>query len=650
MKLSAPCLFSFIVPVLGQFERIEPYLLRWFEIAQQKRPGVEFIFVFDGPRWSAQPAAQRIAHFDQTSIKTRTLDKERYSLGALYNLGIAAAEGAYLAFDDPRRPNSQSALKIFLGEARAGDGSRPLFIADPQKFAALGYPFWPKQAISLMWIAYDDLLPVSNFIFPAQVVRDLGGFDESLILQHISGWDFVLRAARNYPCEPIAKPEENNEYIKALSSYDIFSKLFATSDDLARRYLSRKRAPAARRPDPEHRIAEDPTFLIDLGGAERSFVERQEALFLGRSSGRRAHDERAPANTVLKIAIIGGLYEHHHNHLCFYAYFEQLKGAGFATYKAMFEPNVHENDVIGMDLVILSRLRGQNTKNTIALCKKHRIPTLFMIDDNWLTLGRDWPDFAADFSAGAPPFEAFLHAVRNCDATLTYNRLMVEDFAPIAKRIVTLSNSVDLDFFEATPRPRSDRFLIGYAGSRRFSDAPFAALAAVARARSDVDLAIFGEITGAQEKMLKGCKVMKYGFMPYEQYTKTVRQTGVDILLAPSDDSRTSRSKCPNKYFEITAAGAVGIYSEMEPYVWHVRDGINGRFVPTNGDENDWIQALNSLLDKPTLEKLASAARNDIEKNFSVKRVAEPFRELMLSLARGAERAETPRGVEKSNA
>jgi glycosyltransferase involved in cell wall biosynthesis len=399
--------------------------------------------------------------------------------------------------------------------------------------------------------------------------------------------------------------------------------------DAARRYMTHKPDAAGPAGVACHQGRME-SFLRDCNSVERAFLLRR-----GLKSSVRPEQPATsePEQRQFRIVIIGGHYEHHHNVLCFFNYLDRLAGTGFATYKVLCEPNVKSDDLIGMDLAILSRLRGENTRHIVEACRRSGVPSMYMLDDNWLSLGRDWPEFSKDFRPGAPQFEAFLYAARNCDVTLTYNKLLIEDLAPIANNIVTLPNSVDLDLFDAVERPTSQRFVVGYAGSLRYTDAAFAALAAVARLRPDVDLLVFGDLSKSQRKLLELCKVDQRGFLPYEQYVRAIRNSGVDILLSPADDSRTSRSKCPNKYLEITAAGAVGIYSELEPYVWRVKDGVNGRLVSSSAGKEDWISAILSLLDKAALARMSAAARQDVEANNSVGIVAAEFRRLICRIA-----------------
>lgn len=66
------------------------------------------------------------------------------------------------------------------------------------------------------------------------------------------------------------------------------------------------------------------------------------------------------------------------------------------------------------------------------------------------------------------------------------------------------------------------------------------------------------------------------------------------VGLAPMLDSHFNRARSHNKLYDITRAGAVGVYSDVDVYREHVRDGVNGLLV--GDDESAWVEAICRLL------------------------------------------------------
>ena len=86
-------------------------------------------------------------------------------------------------------------------------------------------------------------------------------------------------------------------------------------------------------------------------------------------------------------------------------------------------------------------------------CQRQSIPTLYMIDDNWFSVGKDWPDlYASIFAPGLPEFEMFLTCLRTCDAVMVFSNVLAEDVRPYANQVMCLPANVQP---ADSQRPRS---------------------------------------------------------------------------------------------------------------------------------------------------------------------------------------------------
>ena len=227
---------------------------------------------------------------------------------------------------------------------------------------------------------------------------------------------------------------------------------------------------------------------------------------------------------------------------------------------------------------------------------RESIATLYMIDDNWLTVGSDWPDpYASIFSPGLPQYEIFLSCLRECDAVLVYNDVLADDVRPYVQRLIQLQTNVRQADFAAPLRHRellpqieslrewreqTGGTIAGYIGSQRFSEGAFRALAAPAiqQRRQSIKIVLFG-VVSEQQRQLFGGRAISLPYVELRPLCRRRRGLAPDILVAPLDDSRTSRSKCPNKYLEYSIAGAAGVYSNVPPYAGTVVDGRTGLLV-----------------------------------------------------------------------
>lgn len=330
--------------------------------------------------------------------------------------------------------------------------------------------------------------------------------------------------------------------------------------------------------------------------------------------------------------------DRHHLELCFLGFLRKLAGGDGPSWREVEYGGAGESDWDGCHLVVLCRPRFPECSRLLDRCAALDLPVLVMIDDNWPAAGEELPRYSHLFAPGCAPLEVFLDAVRRADATLVYSPLLAAELTPMARRIALLPPNVDLDLFgPGAEPPRADgRILVGYAGSPRFECSAFTALSQLVRTRSEVDLLFFGHELPPE---LAGLPADRLRFLPWEweyrSYARKLALSRPDILVAPLEASRFAASKCPNKFLEIAAVGAAGVYSRVEPYLSYVRSGVTGLLVENRVE--DWLRALERLCDDPRLRlRLARRARTRVRRRFATGAVLPRFARLLDGLARPA--------------
>ncbi len=648
--------FSVIFPFLGRYERVEEGIFLRLAEMEPCRERFEFVFVCDGPFWKTLPLVQNLSHrFPGAAVVE--MDDATDLPAALFNAGIAASHGDFVTFALANQPWNAAGCQGLVDAAQALGPRQAYYYSFPQMQG--NYPFLPTKALLYGWQQYRPWLALIGVAVPRALVHGNKFFDESPLLQAVCDWEWLLRLSKIAEIRHIGELAGRGA-ASPFAQYP-FGRRFRTSRDLEQRY-------AVRAKDPTHGKAQgtapqccreapcQESFLRDLPAADADYLRRRaEAFALRSEAADQALAEKCPAERPAnlrpsgrpssacgghyKIAITGGDWEYQHNRLHFFQYLDYLQGSGLGSYKVLLDREVTAADLAGNDLVILTRARCDRVRFIIDECTAMGIPTLYMIDDNWLSVAADYPDRYADqFSPGKPDYESFLFALRRATATLTYNPFLAEDIAPYAPRVLTLPMGVPLAEFESAPRPPPGKdFVVGFAGSLRHDDAAFAAMAAVARRRSDVRLLLLGTLSPEQERLFDGLKATRLPQDTYDAYVRQIRRAGPDILVAPLGNTRTAQSKAPTKYLEITAAGAAGIYSAVPPYVWHVEHGRNGILVQDSNSEAEWTGAIERLLDRGELTRIWQTARDDVGKKYDVPVVAEEFRRTILSFLASVE-------------
>ena len=96
--------------------------------------------------------------------------------------------------------------------------------------------------------------------------------------------------------------------------------------------------------------------------------------------------------------------------------------------------------------------------------------------------------------------------------------------------------------------------------------------------------------------------------MSWQAYQALLGRGGRDIGLAPLLDNRFNRARAYTKFFDITRAGAVGLYSQDSIYQQVVQHDVNGLLLAN--EPSSWCAAISDLLLRPEyLQRLKQAAQ-----------------------------------------
>jgi glycosyltransferase involved in cell wall biosynthesis len=346
-------------------------------------------------------------------------------------------------------------------------------------------------------------------------------------------------------------------------------------------------------------------------------------------------DLRDPAGErPLKVVLLSGLLDSHQNQLFFYN-FAAAAPAGVLDLRTVLYERCRPEDLAGCDLAIFSRPRFPAVPALLDLCRTAGIPTLVMIDDNWIAAGRELPRFERLFTPDKPAFEVFLDSLRRADAVLVFNPVLAEEVRPWARRVLELPPNVDFSSFAAPEAAPGSPFLVGFAGSPRFEETGFRGFVRFLGRHLEARLLVMAHEV---PEPLRGVPAERLTFLPwrhdYAAYARDLAAQRPDVLLAPLDASRFSASKIPIKFLEAAAVGAAGIYSRLPPYTEHVRDGETGLLVENR--EEAWEAALERLHGDPELRRrIARNAAAEVRERFATGRVLPAFLALLHSVASG---------------
>ena len=592
------------------------------ELKKLPRDDIQIILSADSNMWMAAPQLQMLVRLDKDIHFCCSPESDAVPAITM-NRGMEHVNADYVQFALLADPFAKRA-RAFLREIEQSD-DEGVFYFQPN---VSGTGECPAAINTFGWCQTTNIgIGLGSLCVPMNLLRQIGQIDENPILgPEIERW-YALAVSKEANMRAIG---EESRQAARLYEYPMSTRRYSPAlYDLAVRYAVYTNGIAAKK-RPYSQWASD--FWNDLNDTDRDIYEQVTGFV------PHAQQNTSPAKRY-KILIVGGYWEYHHNQICFFNYLERLYGQGFATYRPVLEHIMTSDMVEGNDLVIFTRCRSKRMLEAIELCEKLGIPTLYMIDDNWLTIAEDHPDQGGIFVPGNEQFDNFIDAIGSCTAVWLFSDLLKKDIMPYTRCVQQFTISVDPKTFEAEKkRERNDNELVvGFAGSLRWDDAAFRALARYARRHRNIKVLLAGNMSAEQEMLFRGLDTLRMPFESYKRYAYNLAKIQPDLLLAQIPHTHTAQSKCYNKYVESAIVGAASVYSNCLPYTEIIKNGVNGYLVEDESEEG-WYSALQRILSN--LNNLRLVQRNayrDVLENFTVDNVLGRFANKIATIIDGAQ-------------
>lgn len=628
-----------IVPIIGTYEETEVGVARMLESLKTFSPsdsGLRRVILAIGdPIWLRSYPLYELPEDLVTVVSV----EDCYSLPSiLCNAGLGLVNTTYVTFALPSFVHADWFQALRAAAKTIGDSPQSGIIATSTESVRGRLTLLANEQGSAVgqlpdsyqsgWIDSLNYLPMYATVFKTTLVQELNGFSTSPLLQSGAWWEWSRRSLES--CTLSSYRWDSIPDLRSIDSIPHIKPIELSNDLVARRILRRNGAPTQLSTEVDwddfSKIGMDlPSNSSQHASNIVPWTTDASHPCQSKLEWRRSKPNGYSSNEPLRVVILGGLYECAHNQLCFYNYFSVLEGQGFGTYRSLLDESATSMDLFHADLVIFSRVRTENGCKLMNFCNAQNIPTIYMLDDNWFAIGKEWPEYKDIFVPGAEIYERFIHCVRNATCVLTYNEVLAEDLRPHSKRVAMLSPNVDLEMFGSSKRSPNSRQVVGYVGSPRRESSAFKALCHLSKTREDFDILFMGAEIPQELREIPASRFRfeQYTF-GYQRYARILGDCRPDILLAPIGNSRSESSRCPNKYLEATAAGAVGVYSNEMPYSQFIRDRVNGLLV--ENDSAAWGQAIVYLLDHPPEHaEILANARQDVEHRFDTRAVVPAF-------------------------
>lgn len=264
--------------------------------------------------------------------------------------------------------------------------------------------------------------------------------------------------------------------------------------------------------------------------------------------------------------------------------------------------NVTKNMIDESDVLIFIR---PNNYLSSSIAKKAQKAGRFVIlfsDDDLLNLPKSLPSI---------PWrkKAFLKTLENSDIVLSSSKYICDKYGPKAKeaRSAIINTVVTDEEIKIIPnkKPYSEEKIIkivyaaGFEHTALFDSYISPIMQKLyKRYKRKISFSFIGvhpELNQYKDKM----DIEYYPPMTLKKYRQFMLEKKYDIALAPLNKDDFSKCKYFNKFLEYTLVGAVGIYTNAEPYTYVISDKVNGYLA--DNTEDGWYNAFCTAIDDNTL-------------------------------------------------
>ena len=287
--------------------------------------------------------------------------------------------------------------------------------------------------------------------------------------------------------------------------------------------------------------------------------------------------------------------------LCGHCQLEYLEKQGKLNYKFSISHFINKRNVEWADIIVFLRSDSDIDAYVSKIAKKAGKKLIYVMDDDLLNV----PDYLSSSPYYLLPSTQnnIRTIMSNCDTFLTPSPVLLEKYGPDFKYKY---NIAEPSLNRIIKKEKNDKVKIGFAGSiDRAQDLNEILEEAITQIVDKYGDSIEIEVMGAHPDFVDklGLKHLPYQD-GYDAYTAYMAKCNWDIGLAPMPLSEFHRCKYFNKYVEYASFGIAGIYTNCEPYIYGIKDRVNGLLV--NNTTEEWVNAISELIENEKLRQTIS--------------------------------------------
>ncbi len=276
---------------------------------------------------------------------------------------------------------------------------------------------------------------------------------------------------------------------------------------------------------------------------------------------------------------------------------------------------ITEEDIIEADYVILVRPFNAGLDILAKAIKESGRGLAVYLDDDLLSCQ---PDLR--FRS-----RALRQCVGNSDAIISCNKNLGAKYAHLLapKPFIQLNTAIASDSYSPQPEPHTPLKIVYAAGSSHdvfFDEIISPILPRLFEKHANRISLSFVGVHPKLDELASSYPIFFYPGMNLNEYRAFMRSQEFDIGLAPLPANDFTKYKYFNKFIEYSVLGICGVYSDVDPFRFIVRDGVNGLLA--SNDPMSWLNALSRAIDEPSVRKTClEAAQMQLSDEFTIEKI-----------------------------
>jgi glycosyltransferase involved in cell wall biosynthesis len=298
--------------------------------------------------------------------------------------------------------------------------------------------------------------------------------------------------------------------------------------------------------------------------------------------------------------------------------FELLNNWGY-SFRTVQEYELTVGDLAGANYLILYRCTTGPALSLVRLAKAKKIPVIYELDDDLLALPDE--EWGKRCIGRGLSWIVSLFLREAC--------IIKAGSAELAERLnnrgyFTIYQPYPVKFIQRKEgAPPDSPYKIGYFGTRHHQSDILAIFPALEAVQIILNDQVSFEFIGCCPQDVSGLKNVEV-FQPvvgYERFLEFLAERNWALGLVPLRQTHFNEAKSDSKFRDLSAAGIIGIYSDVLPYRESVIDGLNGWLC--GEAPKDWIEIIVTGLKSADRLSMVSCARQQLLHGNNPEKIAQ---------------------------